>query len=31
VYGVHLVFHPHMDTHVDTQERIERFLTDTDP
>ncbi len=30
-YGVGLVFHPHVDTHVDTQERIERFLTDTDP
>ena len=30
-YGVRLVFHPHVDTHVDTQERIERFLTDTDP
>ena len=30
-YGVKLVFHPHADTHVDTQERIERFLTDTDP
>jgi inosose dehydratase len=30
-YGVQLVFHPHADTHVDTQERIERFLTDTDP
>jgi inosose dehydratase len=30
-YGVALVFHPHVDTHVDTQERIERFLTDTDP
>ncbi len=30
-YGVKLVFHPHVDTHVDTQERIERFLTDTDP
>jgi len=30
-YGVDLVFHPHVDTHVDTQERIERFLTDTDP
>src|SRR3954451_1605395 len=29
-YGVELVFHPHVDTHVDTQERIERFLTDTD-
>lgn len=30
-HGVELVFHPHVDTHVDTQERIERFLTDTDP
>ncbi|CCH76719.1 2-keto-myo-inositol dehydratase [Nostocoides japonicum T1-X7] len=30
-FGVKLVFHPHVDTHVDTQERIERFLTDTDP
>ncbi|HST86555.1 MAG TPA: TIM barrel protein [Kineosporiaceae bacterium] len=30
-FGVHLVFHPHVDTHVDTQERIERFLSDTDP
>jgi inosose dehydratase len=30
-HGVKLVFHPHADTHVDTQERIERFLTDTDP
>ncbi len=30
-FGIHLVFHPHVDTHVDTQERIERFLTDTDP
>jgi inosose dehydratase len=30
-YGVHLVFHPHVDTHVDTQPRIERFLADTDP
>jgi inosose dehydratase len=30
-YGVKLVFHPHADTHVDTQERIERFLLDTDP
>jgi inosose dehydratase len=30
-YGIHLVFHPHVDTHVDTQQRIERFLTDTDP
>jgi inosose dehydratase len=30
-FDVELVFHPHADTHVDTQERIERFLTDTDP
>jgi inosose dehydratase len=30
-FGVHLVFHPHVDTHVDTQQRIERFLSDTDP
>ena len=30
-YGVKLVFHPHADTHVDTQVRIERFLADTDP
>ncbi len=29
-FGVELVFHPHADTHVDTQERIEAFLTDTD-
>jgi inosose dehydratase len=30
-FGVRLVFHPHADTHVDTQDRIERFLSDTDP
>ena len=30
-YGVELVFHPHADTHVDTQDRIEQFLHDTDP
>jgi inosose dehydratase len=30
-HGVKLVFHPHVDTHVDTQARIERFLADTDP
>ncbi len=30
-HGVELVFHPHADTHVDTQERILRFLADTDP
>ncbi len=30
-HGVELVFHPHADTHVDTQERILQFLADTDP
>jgi inosose dehydratase len=30
-FGILLVFHPHADTHVDTQPRIERFLEDTDP
>lgn len=30
-YGVHLLFHPHADTHVDTQDRILRFLDDTNP
>lgn len=25
------MFHPHVDTHVDTQQRVERFLADTDP
>ena len=30
-HGVDLVFHPHADTHVDTQQRVERFLADTDP
>ena len=30
-YGVELVFHPHADTHVDTQDRILQFLDDTDP
>ncbi len=30
-FDVDLVFHPHVDTHVDTQARIERFLADTDP
>ena len=29
-YGVELVFHPHADTHVDTEERILQFLADTD-
>ena len=30
-YGVTLVFHSHADSHVETQEQIERFLADTDP
>ena len=30
-YGVRLHFHPHADSHVETQEQTERFLDDTDP
>jgi inosose dehydratase len=30
-YGVNLVSHPHADTHLDTQDRIEQFLVETDP
>ena len=30
-YGLRLQFHPHADSHVETQEQIERFLTETDP
>jgi len=30
-YGVALQFHPHADSHVETQDQIERFLADTDP
>ncbi|MEU6129408.1 sugar phosphate isomerase/epimerase [Saccharopolyspora sp. NPDC047091] len=30
-YGVHLQFHPHADSHVDTQQHVERFLEMTDP
>jgi inosose dehydratase len=30
-FGVSLVFHPHADSHVDTQDRVERLLDDTDP
>lgn len=30
-FGVSLVFHPHADSHVDTQPRVERFLAETDP
>ncbi len=29
--GVQLAFHPHADSHVDTQPRVERLLADTDP
>ena len=29
--GIQLVFHPHADSHVDTQPRVERLLQDTDP
>ena len=29
--GISLVFHPHADSHVDTQPRVERLLQDTDP
>jgi inosose dehydratase len=30
-YGVRLQFHPHADSHVETQAQTERFLEDTDP
>jgi inosose dehydratase len=30
-FGVRQVFHPHADAHVDTEERIDRFLEVTDP
>jgi inosose dehydratase len=30
-YGVRLQFHPHADSHVETQQQTERFLEDTDP
>lgn len=30
-YGVQLDFHPHADSHVQTQAQVERFLEDTDP
>lgn len=29
-FDVRLVFHPHADSHVGTQQEVERFLTDTD-
>ena len=30
-YGVTLQFHPHADSHVETQRQTERFLAETDP
>jgi len=30
-YGTRLQFHPHADSHVETQQQTERFLDDTDP
>ncbi len=30
-FDVDLVFHPHADSHVGTQDEVERFLMDTDP
>ena len=30
-YGVRQMFHPHADAHVDTEDRIARFLEGTDP
>jgi inosose dehydratase len=30
-YGVQLQFHPHADSHVETQAQTERFLEETDP
>src|SRR6059058_1887694 len=30
-YGLTVAFHPHADSHVETQPQVERFLHDTDP
>jgi inosose dehydratase len=30
-FGLKVVFHPHAETHVETEEQIERFLDNTDP
>src|SRR5258708_16485778 len=30
-YGLRLEFHPHADSHVETQAQTERFLDETDP
>src|SRR5690606_39488624 len=29
-YGLDIVVHPHADTHIDTEEHVERFLDSTD-
>lgn len=31
LYDMKLVFHPHAETHVEYEDQIERFLSDTDP
>ena len=30
-YGLHVVYHPHADSHIDNNAAIERFLDNTDP
>ncbi|MCA1553396.1 MAG: sugar phosphate isomerase/epimerase [Chloroflexi bacterium] len=30
-FGMQMLFHPHAETHVETEAQIERFLQDTDP
>ena len=30
-FGLKMLFHPHAETHVETEPQIERFLADTDP
>lgn len=30
-FGLQIQFHPHADSHVDTQDNVERFLAETDP
>lgn len=31
LYGLAVVFHPHGETHIEYEDQIEQFLTDTDP
>ena len=31
LYDMKLVFHPHAETHVEYEDQVERFLSDTDP